>query len=182
MKILGYTRIYFFIRLHIFRRINAESNKILTFPLMSAWTVRTLADRWHSRTSPGSQWPRPGSNHTRSPVFHSIVGMDPISAPQEHFHWCYLQRKKYINKKKSHFRVVTWSAIVCGNKKYGSNVILFRDPADVIIINTGFMLIRFLLLFSPPWATTKEARSSSTHFQNCGEFPDLQQNVTFLLP
>lgn len=51
---------------------------------MTAWTVRTLALRWFSKTSPGNQWPTPGSNHTRSPVDHSSLFMDMAMASQSH--------------------------------------------------------------------------------------------------
>jgi len=36
-------------------------------PAITAWTESTLAALWYSRTSPGSTWPTPGSNHTNSP-------------------------------------------------------------------------------------------------------------------
>lgn len=46
---------------------------LLTFPLMSAWTMITWAAWWTSCISPGNGCPRFGSNQTKSPSDHSIL-------------------------------------------------------------------------------------------------------------
>lgn len=48
-------------------------NVLLTFPLMSAWTMITWAAWWTSWISPGNGCPRFGSNQIKSPSDHSII-------------------------------------------------------------------------------------------------------------
>lgn len=59
---------------------------IFTFPLITAWTTMTWAARCTSWISPGNGCPNPpGSNHTRSPWFHSmlmiVVDFHSINSP-----------------------------------------------------------------------------------------------------
>lgn len=100
-----------------------------TLPLITAWTVMTLALLWHSSTSPGMEWPRPGSNQIKSPAFHSINNF-----------------QSNITKRKSTIKTCKIS-FVCGVKNRSVKQHLhFISKLCGLIVEAAFIQFQLLLV------------------------------------